>query len=197
MPFLVAGIPVLDGGVFDFGVLVGDEFHNGGVELIFVAHGGAATFEVADVAAFFGDDEGALELARFGGVDAEVGGEFEGAADALWYVAEGAVGEDGGVEGGVEVVAVGDDGAEVFLDEVGVLLQSFREGAEDDAVLSQLLAEGGGDGDAVENGVDGHARQSFLLFQGNAEFFVGAEEFGVNLVEALELLFGLGGRSSR
>ena len=74
-----------------------------------------------------------------------------------------------------------------------MFLECLGEGAEYDAVLGEFLAEGGGDGHAVEYGVDGDAGESFLLFQGDAELFVGAEEFGVDLVEALELLLGLGG----
>ena len=115
LPFRSPGYQFWDGGILNLGVLVGYEFHDGGVELVFVPHGGAASLQVADVAAFFGDYQRAFELARFGGVYAEVGGQLQGAADALGYVAEGAVGEHGGVEGGVEVVAVWNHGAQVLL----------------------------------------------------------------------------------
>ena len=75
---------------------------------------------------------------------------------------------------------------------MGVLLQGLREGAEDYPVLGQLLAEGGGDGHAVEDGVNGHAGQPFLLFQRDAQLLIGAEKLGVHLVQALEFLLSLG-----
>ena len=74
-------------------VVEGDQFDDGGVELVVVAHGGGAAFEVADVRAFVGDDQGALKLAGVFGVDAEVGGQLHRAADALGDVAEGAIAE--------------------------------------------------------------------------------------------------------
>jgi hypothetical protein len=63
---LVAGIPVLDGGVLDLGVPEGDEFHHCGVELVLVALGGGAALQVTDVAVLVGDDQRALELAGVG-----------------------------------------------------------------------------------------------------------------------------------
>ena len=129
----VAGVPVLHGRVLDLGVVEGDELDHRRVELVLVAHRGGAAFQVADVGPLFGDDEGPLELAGVGGIDAEVGGQLHRAAHALGDVAERAVGEDRGVERGEEVVAVGDDRAEVPADKVRVVLDGFGEGAEDDA----------------------------------------------------------------
>ena len=70
----VAGVPVLDGGVLDFSVVHRDQFHDRSVQLVGIAHRSAAPFQVADVAAFVGDDNGPLELTCLGVVDAEVGG---------------------------------------------------------------------------------------------------------------------------
>ena len=44
-----------------------DELDDGGVQLVFVPHRRRAALEIADVAAFVGDNEGAFELARVGG----------------------------------------------------------------------------------------------------------------------------------
>ena len=79
----IARIPVLHGAVFHFGSVENDDFNNGCVELILVAHGRRAAFEVGDVAIVVSHDEGTLKLSRACGIDAEVGGEFHGAADAL------------------------------------------------------------------------------------------------------------------
>src|SRR5690606_16823321 len=70
--FLVTGVPVLHCRVLDLGVIQGDQFHHGGVQLVFVTLRRGAAFQVADVAAFLGNDQGALELAGVALVDAEV-----------------------------------------------------------------------------------------------------------------------------
>ena len=70
--FGIAGIPVLDCGILNLGIVESDQFHYCSVQLVFIAHGGGATFQIADVGTFFGDDQGAFELARVGRVDAEI-----------------------------------------------------------------------------------------------------------------------------
>ena len=80
---------------------------------------------------------------------------------------------------------------------MGVLLQGLREGAEDYPVLGQLLAEGGGDGNAVEDGVDGHASQTLLFFLWDAQLLIGAEKLRVHFVQALEFHLWTWERSRR
>ncbi len=155
------------------------------MQLVGVAHGRRAAFQVADVRAFVGDDEGTLELAGILGVDAEVGGQLHGAAHALGHVAEGTVGENRRVQGGEEVVGRRHHRAEVFLDQVGVLLNGFGERAEDDAHLAQLFLESGGHRDAVEHRIDRHSGEQLALLQWDAQLFIGAEQFRIDVVEAL------------
>ncbi len=192
LAFFVAGIPVLDGRVFDLGAFHRDEFDDGGVELIFVAHRGGATFEVADVAAFVGDDEGAFELAGTGGVDAEIGRKLHRATDALGDVAEGAVAEHGAVERGVKVVIRRDDCAEIFFDEFGMFADGFAEAAENNAFFSELFAERRGNAGAVHDGIDSDTAQALLFVERNAEFVEHLENVGIDLVEAIEFLLRLG-----
>ena len=87
LAFLVAGVPVLDRRVLDRRVVVRDELDDRGVQLVLVAHRRGAAFEVADVRAFVGDDQRALELPGVLGVDAEVGRQLHRAAHALGDVA--------------------------------------------------------------------------------------------------------------
>ncbi len=87
------------------------------MQLVFVPHGRRAAFQIADVAALIGDDQGALELAGVARVDAEVGGQLHRAAHALGDVDERAVAEDRGVQGRIEVVALRYDAAKVALNE--------------------------------------------------------------------------------
>src|SRR5207249_6001961 len=93
--FGVARVPVLNGRILDLRAFLRDELDDRRVQLIFVAHRGRASFQIADVAALLGDDQRALELARPRRVDTEVGRELHGAADAPRDVAERAVAEDG------------------------------------------------------------------------------------------------------
>ena len=182
---LVAGIPVLDRAVLDLGVVHHHDFHNGRVELVFVAHGGGAAFEVGDVGIVVADDERALKLPCSTGVDAEIGAQFHGTAHALGDVDEGAVGKDSTVEGGEEVIAIGDDGAEIGAHEVGVVADGLADGAEDDALLLQTLAESGLDRHAVHDGVDGHAAEGQPLLEGNAQFVKGFHQLRVYLSGAV------------
>jgi len=163
------------------------------VQLVLIPHGCGATLKVADVAAFVGNDQGALELAGVGGVDAEVGGQFHRTANALRHIHEGAVGEDRGVQAGKEVVTVGYDGTQVFLHQFGVVPDRLGNGAENDAGLGQRLLEGGGDGDRVEDRVHGHAGEFFPLMQGNAQLFIGSQQLRIDFVQALgHVFFALG-----
>src|SRR3546814_19358563 len=57
---------------------------------------------------------------------------------------------------------MGHDRAEIFAHQRRMVLYGFRDRAENDALLFELLLVGGSDGDAVEHRVDrdsGHARQ--------------------------------------
>src|SRR5215469_13229969 len=154
------------------------------MQLVLVAHGRRAALEVADGAALVGHDEGPLELPGARGVDAEIRRELHGTAHALRDIAERAVAEDRRVERREEVVRVWHHGAQVALDEGGVLLDRLREGAEDDAELGQLLLEGGAHGDAVEDRIDSHASEALLLLERNAQPLEGAQDLRVDLIEA-------------
>ena len=192
-PLLVARVPILHGRVLDLGVLEGDELHHGGVQLVLVAHRRRAAFQVADARALVGDDQRALELAGVGGVDAEIGGQLHRAAHALGHVHEGAVAEHRRVERGVEVVAVRHDAAEIFLHQLRIFAYRFRERAEHDAEFGQLCLVGGRDRHRVEHRVHCHAGERRAFMQRNAELFVGFEQLGVDVGEALRpVLVGLG-----
>ncbi len=195
LPSLVARVPVLHGRVLDLGVVERDQLDHRGVQLVLVALRRRAALEVAHVAARVGDDQRALELAGAGGVDAEVGRQLHRAAHALRHVDERAVGEHRGVQRGEEVVALRHDRAEVAPHQLGVVLDRFRDRAEDDAELAELLLEGGGDRDAVEHVVHRDAGQHLLLPDRDAELLVGAQQLGIDLFQALRpVVIGLGRR---
>ena len=127
LPLLVARIPVLHGRVFHLGMVVGDDFHDGGMELVLVAHRGGAPFEVRDVGFVVRHNEGALELPRVLRIDSEIGGKLHGAAHALRDVNERSVGEDRRVEGGKEVVAVAHHASEILLHQIRVMLHCLAK----------------------------------------------------------------------
>src|SRR4029078_12172294 len=144
--FLVAGVPVLNGGILDRRAAQRDELHYGGVQLIRAALRRRAALEVANVRSLVGDDQRSLELAGVRRVDAEVRRELDRAAHAFRHVHERAVGKHRAVQRGEEVVAVRNDRAKILLDEIWMLAQRFTERAEDDAELRQLLAHRRPDG---------------------------------------------------
>ena len=122
------------------------------------------------------------------GVDAEVRAEFHGASHAFWDVDEGAVAEDCGVECGKEVVAIGDDAAQVFAHQVGVFAHGFADGAEDDAFLAEFFSEGCLDAHRVHHGIDGCSGQCHTLLQGDSELVEGLHQLRVDVARALLLL---------
>ncbi len=132
----IARIPVLHGRVLDLGIVERDQLDHGGVQLVLVALGRGAAFEIADIGAFIGDDQRALELAGILLVDAEIGRQLHRAAHALGDVDEGAIGEDGAVQRREIVVGHRHDGGEVLLHQLGMLLDRVRDRAEDHAGLA-------------------------------------------------------------
>ena len=189
----IAGIPVLDGGVLDIGILLHDDFHHGGMELLLVAHRRGAAFHIAHEGALVGHDERALELAGALRVDAEIAGQVHRAAHPLGDVAEGPVGEHGAVQGREIVVAGRDHRGEILPDQVRMLLHRLGERAEDDALLREGLAEGRRDGDGIEDGVDGdHAGEHVALLEGNAQLLEGLGQFRVDLLRPVLVLLGSG-----
>ena len=69
----VARVPVLYGAVFHFSICLGNDFHDGCMELVFIALRSGTAFHVAHIRAFVGHNEGTLKLTRVGRVDAEIG----------------------------------------------------------------------------------------------------------------------------
>ena len=185
----IAGIPILDGRVFDLGIVHSDQLHHRGVKLVLVALRRRAAFEIADVAAGFGDDQCSLELASVACVDSEIGAELHWTAHALRDIDEGAVAEDRGVEAGVVVVGMWNHRAQILFDQLRMLVNGLGNGAEDDARVGQRGAEGRGDRDAVEHGIHGDPGERLLLLDRNAELLVGLEQGRIDLVEALGHVF--------
>jgi hypothetical protein len=152
----VTGVPVLHGRVLDRRVVEGDELHDRRVQLVLVAFGCGAAFQVADRRPFLGNDEGSFELPGLGGVDPEVGRQLHRASHAGGNEAEGPVGEHRGVQGGEEVVCERDHRSEVLADQIRSFVHRLGERAEDDAHLGELLLERGRHGDRVHDCVRGN-----------------------------------------
>ena len=115
LTLLVAWVPVLYGRVLNIGILLHDNLHNGGMQLVLISAGRGATLQVAHIRALISHDERALKLTCTLGIDAEVGRELHGATHTLGDVAERAIREYCGIECGVEVIGVGHYRAEVPL----------------------------------------------------------------------------------
>src|SRR5713101_3734717 len=75
-----------------------------------------------------------------------------------------------------------------------MLLHSFREGAEDNSQISQLLLERSSHGDAVEHRIHRHTREVLLLLERNAQFLVGAQDLWIQFLQARQTWFLFGRR---
>ena len=164
------------------------------MQLVLVALGRGAPFEVAHVGPLVGHDQRAFELPRAGGVDAEIGRKLHRATHPLGDVAERTVGKDRGVQRGVKVVGIGHDAPEVFFHQLGEVAQRLGDRTEDDPLFGQRLLEGGLHRHGVHHGIDRDARQGHLLFERNAQFVERAFQLGIDFVHRAELFLGLGSR---
>ncbi len=144
---------------------MGKNLDHGGMELVLIAHGGGAAFEVAHVAAFVGDDERPLELPRAGGVDAEVGRKFHRATNTLGNVHERAVGKNRRVQARVIIILRRHHRAEVLLHQVGMLFDGFRNRTKDDAFFPQRILERRKNRLGVHHGIHGYVGKALLLVQ--------------------------------
>ena len=123
---LVARIPVLHGRILHLGIFVHHNLHNGGVQLVLVAHRGGAPFEVAHIATIVAHNEGALKLSGVACIDAEIGGQLHRAAHATRYVDKRTVGKHRTVECCKVVVAIRHHRAEVLAHQFGIFAHGLR-----------------------------------------------------------------------
>ena len=189
--FFVARVPVLHGRIFDVGVVHRHQLHHRRVQLIGIKLGRGAAFEIRHRGAVFGHDQRALELAGILRVDPKIRGQLHRAFHALGDVAKRAVGEHRGIQRRVKVVAHRHHRAHVFAHQIGMVTYGFRDGAEDNAHVSELLFVGGSHRYRIENHVHRHARECGAFIHRHAEFFKGAQQFGIDLIHAGEFFLRL------
>ena len=115
-PFRIAGIPVLHRRIFDLGVIQRDQFDHRGVKLVFIALRRGAAFEVADVGALVGDDQGTLR--NLPGVALIDGGNRStapsGSARPAKRIDKRAVGKHRRIQRGEEIVRGRNDRPEIL-----------------------------------------------------------------------------------
>ena len=133
--------PVLDGRVAAAAALLHDDLDDRGVQRVGGVDRRGAALDVVHVGALVDDDQGPLELAHVLGVDPEVGLQRDVHVDALRDVDERAARPHRGVERGELVVADRDDGAEVLLEELRLLLERGVGVEEEDALLLEVLTD--------------------------------------------------------
>jgi hypothetical protein len=76
------------------------------MQLVFIAHRGCASFQIAYISVIVGHYQRALELACAGGVDSEISAKLHGASHPFGDVHERSVGEYGRVQSRVKIVSV-------------------------------------------------------------------------------------------
>ena len=123
----VARIPVLHGGIFDFGILQHHDFDNGGMELVFIALRRGAAFQIRHITVFFGNNQRTLKLPGVPGVNAEIGRKFHRAADAFGNIHIRAVGKDRGIKTGEKIVGIRHDRAEILSYQFRMFFYGFGD----------------------------------------------------------------------
>ena len=101
-----------------------------------------APFNVVNGTPLVGDDQGAFKLPHVLGVDAEVGLHRHFHMNAFRDVDERTTGPHRRVESGELVVAVGDDGAEMLLDDLRVFTKAAVHVKEKDPLSFEVFADG-------------------------------------------------------
>ena len=140
---LVARIPVLHGGIFHLGIVVDDNLDDGGMELVLIAHRSRTSLKIRHIRIIVGNDERALKLSCIAGIDTEITAQLHRTTHTLGDIYERSVAEHRTIEGGKEIVAIRHHRAEIFLDEVGIILHCITYGAEYDTLLGKFLLECG------------------------------------------------------
>src|SRR5487761_1566171 len=142
------------------------------MQLVLIANWSRAAFEIAHMRALIGNNQRALELSGIGSVDAEVGRKLHRAMHALRHIYKRAIAEHSRIQRRKKIIAEWNHRAQIFLDQVRMLLRGFRKRAEDHALLRQLFLEGRRYRNAVKYRVHSHAREPLLLVERNTEFAV-------------------------
>ncbi|MNZ52933.1 hypothetical protein D3C78_707970 [compost metagenome] len=104
-----------------------DHFHDGRVQLVAVAHGRRTPFDVTDVTAFVGHQNGTFELSGFFGVNTEIGRQLHWATHAFRDVDKCPVGGHGGIERGKEIIVTRHNGADVLFHQIRMIVDRFAE----------------------------------------------------------------------
>jgi hypothetical protein len=94
-----------------------------------------------NVGPFVDDNQRALKLADVLCVNAEVGLERHFYLDAWRNVDKATPRPDGRVKGSKLIIVIGDNGAEIFLHQLWILLQAIVHSEEDDALRFQFLLD--------------------------------------------------------
>ena len=95
LALFITGIPVLHGGILHFGAIHHDNLHDGGMQLVLIAHRCRAAFQITHVAVITSHNQRALKLSGIAGIDTEIAAQLHRATHALGNIDKRAVAEHG------------------------------------------------------------------------------------------------------
>ena len=138
------------------------------MQLVLVAHRCRTTFQVTHVRVIISHDERTLKLSCITGIDAEIATQLHRTTNALGDIDKRAVAKDRTVQCCIEIITIGNHGAEILAHQFAMLLDGLTDGAEDDALLAEFLLEGGLHAHGIHDGIHGSiSTQGQPLFKGN------------------------------
>src|SRR5687767_2830494 len=153
------------------------------MQLVLIKLGSGAAFEVRNVRAFLCDYQGSFKLSRLRIVDSEVGRKLHRTANSPGNKAKGAIGENCTIKRRKEIVVCRNNGTEILFDQIRIIPDCFGKRTKDDAMLFELLFVGGRYRNRVEDRIHCDSCELLLFCQRNAEFFKGAQELRIYVVE--------------
>ena len=134
------------------------------MQLVLITHRGRTTFEIRHISLIIGNDERTLKLSGIAGIDTEITAQFHRTAHALGDIYKRTVGEDGTIQGCIEIIAIWNNGAQILAHQIGMFFHGFSDTHEDNAHFTELLLEGGLHRHGVHDGIYGHTTQCQTLF---------------------------------
>ena len=84
--FGITRIPVLNSRIFHFSPIMHHDFHNGGMQLIFITHRCGTSFQIRDIRIFIGHDQSTFKLPCICRIDTEISRKFHRTANAFRYI---------------------------------------------------------------------------------------------------------------
>ena len=193
-PLLIAGIPVLHGRIFHFGIFHHDDLHHGRMQLVFIPLGRSAALHVTHVGPFVGHDQRPLELPRPGRIDPEIGRKLHRAVNPLGHITERTVRKDRRIERREKVIGTRHDAAQILADQLRIIADRLGHRTKDNSLFRKGLPESSLHRYGIHHRIDRHAGHDHLLLERYPQLIESSLQLRIDLVQTVQFRFGFRSR---